>query len=59
MNYLIKQEDLLDLKIEDNSDHYLFNSLLALGQVEPHSYLEEDPDNLSFFGKPNAQSPKE
>lgn len=58
MNYLVKQEEMLDLKMEDNSDHYLFNSLLAIGQVEPHSYLDDDQDNLSFFhkGKPQHQN---
>ena len=31
MDYLIKEEDMLGLKMEDNSDQYLFNSLLDIG----------------------------
>ena len=31
MDYLIKEEDMLALKMEDNSDQYLFNSLLDIG----------------------------
>jgi hypothetical protein len=58
MNYLIKQEEMLDLKMEDNSDHYLFNSLLALGQIEPHSYLDDDQDHLSFFDKEKTHQQK-
>lgn len=31
MEYLIKEEDIMDLKMEENSGHYLFNSLLDIG----------------------------
>ena len=34
MDYLIQQEDILDLKVEENSDQYLFNSLLEIGELQ-------------------------
>lgn len=39
MDYLIKQEDILDLKMEENSDQYLFNSLLDIGNIQPQCYI--------------------
>lgn len=49
MNYLIKHEDMMCLKMEDNSDHYLFNSLLGIGQISPQSYEDDENEHFSFI----------
>ena len=41
MDYLIKQEDIMDLKMEENSDQYLFNSLLDIGALEQQSNISD------------------
>lgn len=53
MDYLIKQEDIMDLKMEENSGQYLFNSLLDIGNIQPQSYLEDDAHAYSFFEREN------
>ena len=50
MEYLIKEEDMLGLKMEDNSDQYLFNSLLDIGQLEQQHIDHEEPQHYSFVG---------
>ncbi len=56
MSYLLKQEDMIDLKMEDNSDHYLFNSLLAIGHLDHHPYLDDDQGQFSFLNKEQEQA---
>lgn len=46
---------MLDLKMEQNSDHYLFNSLLDIGHIDPHSYDSEDNENFAFISKNREQ----
>lgn len=41
MDYLCKHDDYLDLKMEDNSDHYLFNSLLDPLRNEQDHYMDD------------------
>lgn len=51
MDYLIKQEDMMDLKVEDNSDQYLFNSLLDIGHHNQPYRTEEEAQPYSFFDR--------